>query len=262
MKKHRVQTKISQSTSSSFWTSAIVSSNLFDEDLLRLLREEHLNAGKPGKPPVGNMLNQLSVSPPSLLKQPVFEAYTRPPTHDDGEENKEIPSTIAIVCPPTKSERACTRLYSQAKEKSKMLTSMRKVVVIKNRSTDNESFGTVSTRSRTSTVDESVDKPDNPDRDRSISIYERLNNRGQSKQMEGKQRRQAIALASAKAKEIPDFSEWTIPLQNADDFYRKSIRDVLAIEEKRATAAHERNSKYLSRYNFNNEVKERCGFGA
>lgn len=91
--------------------------------------------------------------------------------------------------------------------------------------------------------------------------YERLYNGNQAKKFAGKQRRQAIALASAKAKELPDFSHCgTIPLSQADDFYYKSVRGALAGQERRAFVAREENVTYHPKFNFTAEVQQRCGF--
>ena len=91
--------------------------------------------------------------------------------------------------------------------------------------------------------------------------YERLYNGNQAKKFAGKQRRQAIALASAKAKELPDFSHCgTIPLSQADDFYYKSVRGALAGQERRASVAREENVTYHPKFNFTAEVQQKCGF--
>ena len=67
-----------------------------------------------------------------------------------------------------------------------------------------------------------------------VPIHERLYGTSKARQEEGKQRREAIAAAAAKRKEIPDFSENTIPLSRAADFYHKSIKEAQEREERLA----------------------------
>ena len=67
-----------------------------------------------------------------------------------------------------------------------------------------------------------------------VPIHERLYGTSKARQEEGKQRREAIAAAAAKRKEIPDFSEKTIPLSRAADFYHKSIKEAQEREERLA----------------------------
>jgi len=51
-------------------------------------------------------------------------------------------------------------------------------------------------------------------------------------QEEGKRRRKAIAKASAEAKEMPDFSDWTIPVSQAGAFYDRNMKYLLEREER------------------------------
>lgn len=75
-------------------------------------------------------------------------------------------------------------------------------------------------------------------------IYERLYGKSKALQEEGKQRREKIAEAAAKRKEIPDFSDNTIPLSQADNYYKKSIKEMAErerrLEQKKLEAEKER----------------------
>ena len=87
-----------------------------------------------------------------------------------------------------------------------------------------------------------------------------LYERSAKRQIEGKQRREAIALSIAKAKVIPDFSDWKIPVSQADRFYYRSIRQALATEEKRMRMAKRTNSTYDMRFRFNRGTLDSCDF--
>ncbi len=82
-------------------------------------------------------------------------------------------------------------------------------------------------------------------------VFTNLYNKSLKKQMEGKQRRQAISLSRAKANQIPCFSGWTIPLSQADNIYYRSIRKVVENDKKRAAVAKRRNELYHPRFKFN-----------
>ena len=73
-----------------------------------------------------------------------------------------------------------------------------------------------------------------------------------SLQEEGRKRREAIAKASAKKKELPVFSDETVPLSQASDFYKKSMKKRFEkerkLEEKKQAAVDER-EKNIPKFN-------------
>ena len=97
--------------------------------------------------------------------------------------------------------------------------------------------------------------------DKRAAVFSRLYNtsKNEDRQIEGRKRREAIALESARAKEVPDFSDWTLPLSKADNAYYRSVRFVIAAEKKKAETAKTLNKSYRSRFHFNANTQQLCG---
>ncbi len=87
-----------------------------------------------------------------------------------------------------------------------------------------------------------------------VPCHDRLyhSNKVHARQEEGRLRREAIARASAKKRELPVFSDETIPLSKATDFYKKSMKQRFEKERKLAEkkqAAEDERERAIPKFN-------------
>jgi len=86
---------------------------------------------------------------------------------------------------------------------------------------------------------------------RGIKAHVYLYNTSKPKQTEGKKRREDIAIAISKAKELPNFDEWPkLPMNEADSLYRRSMKYFIGRELSRAKLAKDLDLEYVSRFKF------------
>lgn len=86
---------------------------------------------------------------------------------------------------------------------------------------------------------------------RGIKAHVYLYNTSKPKQREGKKRREDIAIAISKAKELPNFDEWPkLPMNEADSLYRRSMKYFIGRELSRAKLAKDLDLEYVSRFKF------------
>lgn len=86
---------------------------------------------------------------------------------------------------------------------------------------------------------------------RGIEAHVYLYNTSKPKQTEGKKRREDIAIAISKAKEVPNFDEWPkLSMNEADSLYRRSMKYYIERELSRAKLAKDLDVEYVSRFKF------------
>jgi len=90
--------------------------------------------------------------------------------------------------------------------------------------------------------------------------YNRLYGASKIKQVEGKRRRQQIEKTIAAKHAMPDWSDWTIPLDQAEDYYHKSISHALSHERKMVLAAYKMGLKYEPKYSYNSSTRGQYGW--
>ena len=99
--------------------------------------------------------------------------------------------------------------------------------------------------------------------DKSPKAFERLYKSSEENNIAGKEKRLEIERKIAERHDGPEWSHrkihTKIPLSQAEEFYKKSVRRAIEKDEKLAAVALERDRTYEAQFQFNGVVEERVG---